>query len=145
MITGRKDFMQAVKIGTFHLVVRCVRRSFLQGFDEYSGKDYSHRKSWITDKIKRLLEVFAIVVAGVTVLDNHFHLVYRDCLVLFKNLTPFQLVVRWLKIHPTKEMRNEKRSYYTAKAFDWKVILEAEIERKLLKKYLTTRTHRTQR
>ena len=117
MITGRKDFMQAVKIGTFHLVVRCVRRSFLQGF----------------------------VIAGVTVMDNHFHLVYRNGPDLFKNLTPFQLVVRWLKIHPTKEMRNEKRSYYTAKAFDWKVILEAEIERKLLKKYLTTRTHRTQR
>jgi REP element-mobilizing transposase RayT len=110
MTTARKDFMQADKIGTFHLVVRCVRRSFLQGFDEYSGKDYSHRKSWITDKIKQLLEAFAIDIAGVTVMDNHFHLVSRNRPDLLKNLTPFQLVVRWLKIHPTKEMRNEKRS-----------------------------------
>ena len=45
MATARKNFMQADKMGTYYITVRCVRLSFLQGFDEYSGNDYSHRKS----------------------------------------------------------------------------------------------------
>ena len=107
--TARKDFMQANTIGTFHLIVRCVRRSFLQGFDEYSGKDYSHRKSWVPDKINLLLKAFAIDDASFANMDNHYHLVARNRPDLLKDLTPIQIATRWLKIHPTKEMKKEKR------------------------------------
>ena len=109
MTTARKNFMQADKIGTYHITVRCVRRSFLQGIDEYSGNDYSHRKSWVPDKIKLLLKAFAIEMGGYAGMDNHFHLVLRNRPDLLKDLTPLQIANLWLIIHPTKEMRKEKR------------------------------------
>jgi hypothetical protein len=127
MTTARKDFMQAGVIGTFHLTVRCVRRSFLQGFDEYSGKDYSHRKTWVTDKIKLLLEAFAIDIAGVANMDNHFHLIARNRPDILKDLTPLQLIDRWLKIHPTKEMQKEKRITPTKEELD-KIILKYDMK-----------------
>ena len=78
MTTARKHFMQADIIGTFHLIMRCVRRAFLQGIDEYFGKDYQHRKFWIIDKIKLLLEAYAIDIASFANMDNHYHLVARN-------------------------------------------------------------------
>ena len=35
----------------YHVVARCVRRAWLYGYDEYSGRDYSHRKVWILDRL----------------------------------------------------------------------------------------------
>ena len=118
MTTARKDFMQAEISGTFHLMVRCVRRSFLQGFDEYSGKDYSHRKSWVPDKIKLLLEAIAIDISAYANMDNHFHLIVRNRPDLLKDLTPLQIAARWLIIHPTKEMKKDKRKTPTKDDLD---------------------------
>ena len=127
MTTARKDFMQAGTIGTFHIIVRCVRRSFLQGFDEYSGKDYSHRKSWVLDKTKLLLEALAIDVAAYANMDNHFHLIVRNRPDLLKNLTPLQIAARWLIIHPTKKMKTEKKSKPTQDDLD-QTLLKYDIE-----------------
>lgn len=110
MTSARKNFMQANIIGTFHLFVRCVRRAFLQGFDEYSGKDYNHRKFWIPDKIRLLLKAYAIDIAAFANMDNHYHLVARNRPDLLIDLTPLEIVARWLIIHPTKEMRKENRN-----------------------------------
>jgi hypothetical protein len=110
MTTARKHFMKADKIGTYHLTVRCVRRSFLNGIDDYSGKDYSHRKSWVPDKIRELFKAYAIEIAGYAGMDNHFHLVARNRPDLLKDLPPIEIAARWLMIHPTKKMKNEKRN-----------------------------------
>ena len=91
MATARNHFMQADSIGASHLIMRCVRRAFLQGFDEYSGKDYQHRKFWVIDKIKLLLEAYAIDLASFANMDNHYHLVARNRPDLLKNLTPLQI------------------------------------------------------
>jgi hypothetical protein len=127
MTTARKDFMQAGTIGTFHIIVRCVRRSFLQGFDEYSGKDYSHRKSWVLDKTKLLLEALAIDVAAYANMDNHFHLIVRNRPDILKDLTPLQIATRWLIIHPTKKMKTEKKSKPTQDDLD-QTLLKYDIE-----------------
>ena len=105
MTSARKNIMQADKIGTYHITARCVRRSFLQGFDDYSGKDYSHRKIWIPDKINSLLKAFAIDVGSYAIMDNHYHLILRNRPDLLKNLTHQQVASRWLVIHPNKEMQ----------------------------------------
>lgn len=38
----------------YHCVARCVRRAWLWGFDSYAGKDYSHRKDWVLDRLGTL-------------------------------------------------------------------------------------------
>lgn len=34
-----------------HVVARCVRRGWLWGVDEYAGRDYSHRKVWVLERL----------------------------------------------------------------------------------------------
>ncbi|WP_407820410.1 Type I secretion system protein TolC [Shewanella algae] len=40
----------------YHCISRCVRRTFLCGVDDYSGKSYEHRRDWVES---RLLELAA--------------------------------------------------------------------------------------
>ena len=46
----------------FHVVTRCVRRAFLCGSDQLSGKNFDHRRHWIEERIHLLAESFAVSV-----------------------------------------------------------------------------------
>ena len=39
------------EIATIHVMNRVVRRCFLMGIDELTGKNYDHRKSWIEKEL----------------------------------------------------------------------------------------------
>jgi hypothetical protein len=45
------------------------------GFDRYAGKDYSHRKAWMLERLATLSWVFAIDICAYAVMSNHYHLV----------------------------------------------------------------------
>ena len=47
-----------------HVIARCVRRAWLWGVDEYAGRDYSHRKQWILERLEFLSSVFAIDICA---------------------------------------------------------------------------------
>jgi hypothetical protein len=53
----------------YHCVARCVRRAWLRGLDQYAGKDYSHRKEWVIDRLRELSNIFAIDVCAYAVMN----------------------------------------------------------------------------
>ncbi len=56
----------------YHGISRCVRRAFL--FAENHEFD---RKDWLTGRLKELDAIFAVSVAGFSLMDNHLHLLVR--------------------------------------------------------------------
>lgn len=43
----------------YHCICRCVRRAFLWGEDTFSGRNYSHRKQWVVDRLNLLSDVLS--------------------------------------------------------------------------------------
>jgi REP element-mobilizing transposase RayT len=52
-----------------------VRRPWLWGVDESAGKDYSHRKQWVIERLAQLVNIFSIEICAYAVMSNHYHLV----------------------------------------------------------------------
>lgn len=58
----------------YHCYVRCVRKGYLFGTGE-NGRNYDHRKGWISERIDHLLKAFAIEVCAFAIMNNHYHIV----------------------------------------------------------------------
>jgi len=56
----RIEQFDAAEVSIVHAVQKCVRRAFLAGVDQVSGKDYSFRKEWIRRRMEELASVFGI-------------------------------------------------------------------------------------
>lgn len=82
----------------YHVIARCVRRAWLWGFDQYAGKDYSHRKAWVLGRLKYLSAVFAIDICAYAVMSNHYHLVLHVDRARAEDFTREQVVERWTKL-----------------------------------------------
>jgi REP element-mobilizing transposase RayT len=72
---ARKSMISLKDTPYYHCVSRCVRKSWLWGRDEYSNKDFSHRKVWMEDRLRQLSAVFSIDLCAYAVMSNHYHLV----------------------------------------------------------------------
>jgi hypothetical protein len=83
----------------YHCVARCVRRAWLWGVDDYAGKDYSHRKQWIIDRLEELSYVFAIDTCAYAVMSNHYHLVLFIDIARALGWTDEEVIRRWTKLH----------------------------------------------
>jgi len=102
--TPRAEQFDPNEICIVHLVQRCVRRSFLTGFDEATGKDYSHRREWIRARLERLASVFGIDVLSYAILSNHLHIVARNRPDVVREWSDEQVALRWLRIFPGKRI-----------------------------------------
>ena len=71
---ARKNLVSLQDTPYYHCIARCVRRAWLWGVDEYAGKDYSHRKQWVTERLAQLANIFSIEICAYAVMSNHYHL-----------------------------------------------------------------------
>ncbi len=53
-------------------------RGFLCGIDSYSGRDYSHRKAWILDRLRQLAGLFGVDICGYAVMSKPKNVMLLD-------------------------------------------------------------------
>jgi REP element-mobilizing transposase RayT len=95
MTYARKSQISLKQTPYYHCVARCVRRAWLWGIDEYAGKDYSHRKQWVIERLRELALVFAMDVCAYAVMSNHYHLVVFVDVLRAREWTEEEVIRRW--------------------------------------------------
>src|SRR5215831_8537873 len=88
----------------YHCIGRCVRRAWLWGYDQYAGKDYSHRKSWVIDRLSELSQAFGIDVCAYAVMSNHYHLVLYVDVTRVREWSDREVVRRWTQLFQLREI-----------------------------------------
>jgi len=95
MTIARRNTIDLESTPYYHLVSRCVRRSFLCGEDPVTGKNFDHRKQWLVDRIKTLGDIFSIDVCAYAAMPNHYHLILHVDLNQSKQWTDREVIQRW--------------------------------------------------
>ncbi len=101
--SARRDIVHEECIGVYHCIARCVRRAFLCGTDSYSGRDYTHRKAWILDRLRALAGLFGVEVCGYAIMSNHLHLVLRNRPDSVEQWSDAEVALRWRKLFPQRD------------------------------------------
>ena len=103
---ARGESVDPERVQVFHLTARCVRRAFLCGTDCYTGKDYSHRKEWIQQRMEFVATVFGIDLLSFAIMSNHSHQVVRTRVDLVLTWSPEEIARRWLTLYPAKRNKD---------------------------------------
>ena len=103
MTTPRSLLVDPNNERDYHVASRCVRRAFLLGVDPLTGRDCSHRRGWLLQRLQQLTPCFAVDVYSYTVLSNHFHLALRHDPVACRFWTDEEVAWRWFDAFPPKE------------------------------------------
>lgn len=98
---GRKT-MNPLEPGMYHITSRCVRRMFLLGKNKRTGKDYSHRKKYLLQRIRELARHFAIAVGWEAILSNHLHLILANLPALAASWSDEEVIRRVCQIFKWK-------------------------------------------
>ena len=94
----------------YHCISRCVRRAYLCGQDKVTGKDYSHRKEWVKDRLKFLAENFGVDIIGYAVMSNHLHVIVRVRPDMASGWSKREVALRWLRIFPCQSETNAQNT-----------------------------------
>ena len=103
MTTPRRLLIDPVNACDYHIVSRCVQGAFLCGRDPRTGRDYSHGKQWLVDRIKLLACCFAVEVYAYCIMSNHFHLVARYDPLACWRWSDEEVARRWVDAFPPTE------------------------------------------
>ena len=98
----RSKYVSDGQEGVYHCFSRCVRRAFLYGYDKLTGKDFSHRKQWIVDRLRQLTTIFAIEVCTYAIMENHYHVTLRTRPDIVAAWSDLEVAARWLNLFPPK-------------------------------------------
>jgi hypothetical protein len=97
---ARSEQFTANEVCIVHAVQRCVRRAWLAGVDEETGKDYSFRREWIRRRLEALASVFGMDVLTYAIMSNHLHVVLRNRPDVVATWSDEEVAVRWLRVFP---------------------------------------------
>jgi REP element-mobilizing transposase RayT len=99
MTRPRKELVSIEDTPYYHIVSRCVRRTYLCGVDHTTGKDYEHRRQWIVNRIRILSSLFSIDVCSYAIMSNHFHLALKLCPKEAETWTDAEVIERWTSLY----------------------------------------------
>jgi hypothetical protein len=100
----RSEQFSSSEICIVHAVQRCVRRAFLAGVDDLTGKDYSFRREIIRRRMEALASVFAIDVLTYAVMSNHLHVIVRNRPDVVATWSDEDCALRWLRVFPGRRV-----------------------------------------
>jgi len=110
----RSKYVEEGKEGVYHCFSRCVRRAYLYGYDALTGRDFSHRKAWLVNRLRKLAGIFAVDVCAYSVMENHYHVILRTCPDRVDGWSDEEVARRWLTLFP--------------RCWDWKRTAKGGIE-----------------
>lgn len=99
MTTARRKQVSLESAPYYHCTTRCVRRAFLCGEDDATGKSFNHRKQWVVDRLSEVAAVFAIDVCAYAIMSNHYHVIVyidRERALMW---TDDEVIERWCSIY----------------------------------------------
>lgn len=137
----------------YHCVSRCVRRSYLCGYDAQSQKSYEHRRAWIETRLLALAKVFCIDICAYAIMSNHYHVVLHINANAAQSLTNIEVIERWLAFHQAPALiqrfyQSESLSHSERKACfriieSWRErLMSVSWFMKLLNQYISTQANR---
>ncbi len=100
MTLPRSTYVDDEHEGVYHCFSRCVRRAFLCGYDALTGRDFSHRKALLLERLRFLASVFAIEVCAYAILATHFHTILRTRPDIVARWSDQEVAARWLTLFP---------------------------------------------
>jgi hypothetical protein len=103
MALPRSKYVKEGQQGVYHCFSRCVRRAFLCGYDTLTQRDFSHRKTWLVDRLRHLAAIFAIEVCAYAVMENHYHTILRTRPDIAASWSDIEVATRWLTLFPLKD------------------------------------------
>ena len=107
MPQARQNQISLDATSTYHCISRCVRRQYLCGVDTQTGKDFSHRRDWIRERIFELADIFAVDLCAYAVMSNHVHLVLTIRQDVALAWDEHEVAERWLRLFGgRKEVKN---------------------------------------
>lgn len=98
MTRPREQLISVADTPYYHVVSRCVRRTFLCGFDSHTGISYEHRRQWVEERIRLLSSLFAIELCAYAVMSNHYHLVVKLCPEHTEQWSNQDVLARWTSL-----------------------------------------------
>ena len=87
-----------------------MRRAWLCGEDQGSGRSYEHRRQWVEDSIAELAEVFAVAVWGYAVISNDLHVVVEVIPQVAAAWSADEVAARWCRLYPRQNQDANARA-----------------------------------
>jgi REP element-mobilizing transposase RayT len=101
----RRFLIDPTEVAVYHCINRCVRRSFLCGVDQATGKNYDHRKQWIQERMQFLAGQFGVDLLGFSVMSNHIHVILRNRPDVVRDWSDAEVARRWWNVFPKRRDR----------------------------------------